>query len=294
MLLEDPMPAIESYVAFGLKVFRLAPGEKLPRKGSRGCYDATDDLSKLRVWFHQTRTANVAIACGLKSNITVIDIDPKNGGEVSVAKLAARGLTFPPTLRQNTPNGGCHLIYRHAPQIKNWSNIKGLGDGIDTRNDGGLIVVAPSRAPLLADKEKMGRYQWIDSATGEIIRDTPILSADDTVAEFPAWVLEEIEALNRKPSYRAFQPIRPLTNEAAQARLTRQTDLIRSEHEGNRNGGLSSRAYFAYKNYVLSGVANESALAAQLLSAGLSIGLDRKESVETIEKAFAAARRKSA
>jgi hypothetical protein len=292
MLLEDPMPAIESYVTLGLKVFRLAPGEKLPRKGSRGCYDATDDLSKLRVWWNQTHTANVAIACGLKSNITVIDIDPKNGGEVSVVRLAARGLIFPPTLRQNIPNGGCHLIYRHAPQIKNWSNIKGLGDGIDTRNDGGLIVVAPSRAPLIADKEKMGCYQWIDSATGEI-RDTPILSTDDTISEFPAWVLEEIEALNRKPIYRAFQPIRPLTNEVAQARLTRQTDLIRSEHEGNRNGGLSSRAFFAYKIYVVSGVASESALAAQLLSAGISIGLDRKESVETIEKAFAAARRKS-
>ena len=296
MLLDDPVPAIESYLAKGFKVFPLVRGGKEPlisrKRGGKGAHDATCDQVLIREWWKKTPRANIGIACGVVSGITVIDVDPKNGGEISIANLAARGLTFPPTLRQVTPNGGVHLIYRHIPCVKNWSNIKGLGRGIDTRTDGGYIAVAPSCIPRESDG-LMTSYCWIDPATGEL-RDTAQLVEADVIAEFPAWVLGEIEALKQKQTYRAFQPIRPLTNEMAQARLGQQTDLIRSEHEGNRNGSLSSRAFYAYRNYVMTGIASESTLAAQLLWAAVSTGITRKESVETIQKAFEAAKRKAA
>ena len=291
MLLEDPMPAIQSYLAKGFKVFPVAAGDRCPliskAIGGRGCHDATDNLDQISAWWHRWPRANWGIAAGEVSNLSIVDFDPVNGADVSVAKLAAQGKVFTPTLQALTASEGRHLYYRFAPGLKNWSSK--LAPGIDIRTSGGFVVAPPSRAKSKIDG-KLYPYAWIDPRTGEVRKDSR-LNDGDVISPLPSWI---IDALKPAQTYRAFQPIRPLTNERAQGRLGRQTDLIRAEREGNRNGALSSRAFYAWKNYVATGIASENALAAQLLAAGLSTGITRKESLETIQKAFEAAKRKAA
>jgi len=288
MLDTDPRDAIESYLRLGFKVFPIAAGNRCPLiKGGNGCHDATDNLDQICAWWHRWPRANWGIAAGEVSNLLIVDFDPVNGADASVAKLAAEGKIFTPTLQVLTASEGRHLYYRFAPGLKNWSSK--LAPGIDIRTSGGFVVAPPSRAKSKIDG-KLHAYSWIDPGTGEVRKDTK-LNDGDVISPLPGWI---IDALKPAQTYRVFQPIRRLTNEMAQACLVRQTDLIRSEHEGNRNGSLSSRAFYAYKNYVMTGIASESTLAAQLLSAAVSTGITCKESVDTIQKAFEAAKRKAA
>jgi Bifunctional DNA primase/polymerase, N-terminal len=284
------MAALEAYTARGWHLFRCTPLGKEPlvskRHGGRGVHDATASISALQASFEQTPAANLAVATGRASDLTVIDIDPKNGGEASVAALAAKGFIFPRTLRAITPSGGFHLYYRFAPGVLNWSGK--LAPGIDTRSQGGYCLIAPSQVRRKEDG-KTGHYQWMDTETGEI-RESAILTDADYIAPFPQWALE-ILCPPRKPEI--FTPIRPLSSARAQERLQRQSDIIASVREGNRNGSLSSRAFFAYRNYIASGFASPLDVEARLVASSIASGLTAKEARETVQKAFEQAKRKS-
>lgn len=284
------LPILESYVAAGFHIFPLGPQSKEPlipkRNGGQGCKDATNDLAVIGGWWNRRPRANIGIACGAASAITVIDIDPANGGEQSVSMLAAKGLTFPPTLRAVTPNGGWHLVYQHQAGILNWSGK--IAPGIDTRNDAGYIVAAPSRVPRKADGVMAG-YAWVNPATGEI-RDDARLTDRSGIAPFPAWVLDIVAP---KPVYRAFRSFNPISSEQARAAIERQADFIAKEREGNRNGALSSRAFFLHRNYVQRGICSEGELESILHSAALSAGLASSEAIKTVRKAFRSAEAKS-
>lgn len=283
------LSVLEAYTARGWHLFPCAQLSKEPlfskRLGGRGCHDGTDQIAVLRTWFERTPSANVGVAAGKASDLTVIDVDAKNGGPASIAELAAKGLVFPKTLRAITPGGGFHLFYRYCPEIKNWSGK--LARGIDTRTQGGYCVIAPSRVRRKEDG-KIGAYAWLDTDTGEI-RESAVITDADHIAPFPQWALQML-CPPEKP--RIFQPIRPLSSERAQERLQRQADLIASEREGNRNGTLSSRAFFAYRNYVASGVASAVDVEARLVSASIDSGLSTAEAKETVRKAFEQARRR--
>jgi hypothetical protein len=229
--------------------------------------------------------ANAAVATGKSSDLTVIDIDPRSGGEVSVAELAAKGLVFPKTLRAITPGGGCHLFYRFQPEVKNWSGK--LARGIDTRTEGGYCVIAPSRARRKEDG-KIGSYAWLDTETGEI-RESAVITDADYIAPFPAWAVQLL-CPPEKPAI--YQSIRPLSSERAQERLDQQAKIIAGTREGNRNGSLSARAYFAYRNFVMSGIASAGDVEAQLVAASVASGLSQTEASKTVKKAFEQAKRK--
>jgi hypothetical protein len=289
MLNVPAMPTLETYLARGFHLFPLALRSKAPmiakRDGGRGCLDAVNDLDQLRTWWTRWPRANIGIATGAASGITVIDIDPANGGEQSVTKLAAKGLTFPPTLRAVTPNGGWHLVYQHRAGIKNWSGK--IAPGIDTRSDGGFIVGAPSRVTRKQDGV-LASYAWIDPATGEICEDGRVPEAE--ITPFPEWAAE---LCIPKPVYRAFRSFKPMSSDSARAAIERQTALIAREGEGNRNGALSARAFYAYRNYVRRGVCGEGELKRLLHDAALANGLTSAEALKTIDKAFRAANAKA-
>src|ERR1700741_4789635 len=108
---------------FGFRVFPLMSGQKIPavatRDGGRGCLDATDNEEIIAAWDRKYPRANIGIACGTPSNCVVIDLDPRNGSEETIARLAKRKQTFPPTVMAKTANGGIHLYYAFEPSLKN-------------------------------------------------------------------------------------------------------------------------------------------------------------------------------
>src|SRR5215468_4099088 len=128
--LNNIIAALEAYVALRWHLFPVVPLDRNPLLPN-GCNGASNDLRQLQLWWQKWPEANIGVHCG-RSGICAVDIDPRSGGEASVAALVANGLTFPRTLRAVTASGGFHLVYQAHEAVKNWASTK-LGAGIDTR-----------------------------------------------------------------------------------------------------------------------------------------------------------------
>lgn len=120
------------------------------RNGEKG---ATSDVEKIKSWFCDHPSANVAIATGKRSGITVFDIDIADGktGAKTWAS-ATEECGEPETLIAITGSGGRHVLCRYNSAIP--STTDWIGKGLDVRNDGGYIVVAPSAHRC------GGHYEW--------------------------------------------------------------------------------------------------------------------------------------
>jgi len=92
----------------------------------------------------------IGLATGKRSGVTVLDIDVKHGKNGFIT-LETNNITLPPTPTQVTPTGGQHKFFKYTPELKNSVSML---DGIDVRNDGGFIVLSPSKFP----DEKT--YEW--------------------------------------------------------------------------------------------------------------------------------------
>jgi Virulence-associated protein E/Bifunctional DNA primase/polymerase, N-terminal len=199
----EPSPLLEAarrYVACGLQVFpcwelrpdgtdcacprghpsRDAAGHcgspgKHPRTPA-GVKDATTDAATIARWWSTWPRAHVAIAAGA-SNLLVVDVDPRNGGDDSLAELEAAHGPLPPTPRQLTGGGGVHVLFRRPDRKHVRGPRHGLGRGVDVKADGGYIIAAPSG-------HLSGRgYVW---EIGSSLDDLPI-------ADPPAWLLERLD-----------------------------------------------------------------------------------------------------
>lgn len=123
---------------------------------ARGLKEASRDLEKIEEWFGKDAPpSNIGVVTGEISGITVIDIDIGEGkfGADSWAE-AIKDHGEPQTLMAETGSGGMHVIFQYNSALKTASNV--LGKGIDSRNDGGYIVAAPSR------HRSGGTYKWLN------------------------------------------------------------------------------------------------------------------------------------
>src|ERR1700722_433735 len=75
-----------------------------------GVKEATTDKRTIRKWWEMWPSANVGIATGKRSNIVVLDIDPRHGGQKSLKGLKQQKGAIPPCPVANTGGGGKHLI----------------------------------------------------------------------------------------------------------------------------------------------------------------------------------------
>jgi Bifunctional DNA primase/polymerase, N-terminal/Primase C terminal 1 (PriCT-1) len=144
----------------GMAVFPLKPRDKIPIT-KHGCKDATVDLEVVSAWWEGYPEANIGLATGARSGVWVVDIDGELG-EASLHALEQRMGVLPATVESITGGGGRHLFFRlpdsdEVPTIKN--TARKIGEGLDTRGDGGYVVAPPSIHPR-------GRaYAWsVDSA----------------------------------------------------------------------------------------------------------------------------------
>jgi hypothetical protein len=145
----------------GWKVLLLGSQRKLPFlpkwKGGKGVHDASSDPAQVRAWGQVCPDGNIGIACGEASDIVVLDVDPRNGGDASIRVLAAKGHAFPKGPRARTGNKGWHLLFQHQAGV---GCSKGkLGPGIDVKSTGGYILVAPSWTRPSRDGPG-GPYVW--------------------------------------------------------------------------------------------------------------------------------------
>ena len=67
-----------------------------------------DDLAK---WFERWPDANIGIVTGEISNLIVLDVDPKHGGDVALVRLERRYRPLPITVEAITGGGGSHFYF---------------------------------------------------------------------------------------------------------------------------------------------------------------------------------------
>lgn len=139
------------YAKAGFRVFPLTPCDKIPLKGTRGCSEATNDISKVTKWWSDNPFCNIGISTG--NGIVVIDVDEGEGksGEDSIGKWQEVNGKLPDTMTSITGKGGRHIIYKCDCDYHNQVNVI---KNIDVRGNGGYIVAPPSIHP------NGNRYRW--------------------------------------------------------------------------------------------------------------------------------------
>lgn len=140
------------YAREGWPVFPLIPGDKTPliprEKGGHGCHDATTSAELIEQWWTQWPEANIGLATGIRSNLLVVDVDPKSAPEHW--RESINNLRLPPSHTVRTPgkyvNGellrGWHIYFEY-PNCKLTIGAK-LLPGVDWRGEGGYVVAPPS------------------------------------------------------------------------------------------------------------------------------------------------------
>ena len=93
--------------------------------------------TEINEWYQQWPNANVGIVTGKVSGIVVLDVDPRHGGDKSLAKWQQQHGPLPRTVEVRTGGGGRHLYFKHPGGVIH--NKVGLAPGIDLRGDGGCI-----------------------------------------------------------------------------------------------------------------------------------------------------------
>ena len=137
------------------------------------------DADTLTCWFDgQYRDYNIGVVTGkVSGNAFAVDVDVSEGklGAESLDDLCMANDDLPQTLEQITGSGGRHYIYRAPADMTVATGANTLGEGIDTRGEGGFIVVAPSNHK---------------SGNSYVVRGDPI-------EQSPEWLSDMLDAADR-------------------------------------------------------------------------------------------------
>jgi hypothetical protein len=203
----DVERAALAYLARAWSVIPIQPRGKRPLVSWEEFQQRVPDASEVRGWFARWPDAGVAIVTGALSELVVLDVDPRHGGERSLAELEREHGSLPRSLEAATGGGGRHVYFRHPGGVVR--NRVGLAPGLDVRGDGGLVVAPPSVHP------SGRRYAWHrGQSPGEI-----------EPADLPGW----LDALARGPRLRTGHGL------ADWRRLVRE-----GVPEGQRNDSVAS------------------------------------------------------
>jgi Bifunctional DNA primase/polymerase, N-terminal/Protein of unknown function (DUF3987) len=132
-----------------------------------GVSDSTTDACVIQRWWESGYWLNVAIATGV--DIFVFEVDPRHGGDKTLAKLIVEHGDLPETPTVKSGGGGIHYYFQYPAGVIIPSR-SGVAEGIDVRGDKGYVLAPPSNHISGND------YEWI-------------VGLDKPIAEAPAWVL---------------------------------------------------------------------------------------------------------
>lgn len=141
---------------------------------------ATTEENMLVGWWDTMPEANIAIACGKRSGIVVLDVDAGHGGYESLTVLFEKFGPLPTTPVSKTGSGGEHIFFKH-PGIEIRNSAGKLGKGLDIRGDGGYVVAPPSVHP------NGNVYEW------------EVRPSETPLADMPEWMIELLREKNPQP-----------------------------------------------------------------------------------------------
>lgn len=134
-----------------------------------------DGISFLEELVEKGRKPNLGILVS-PSNLVIVDIDPRNGGDVTMADFVKKYGAMPRTRIKKTGADGWHYYFRAPEGV----SLKGkLGPGVDLKSSG-MVVAEGSRSYA-------GEYSVL---------------VDAEPCDLPQWIIDEAE----KPTYERQQP----------------------------------------------------------------------------------------
>lgn len=191
-----------AYALAGLDVFPLAPRSKVPAipkdAGGNGVLDATTDVATVARWWgrtdHRTRTGpECNIGGRVPAGAFVIDIDPRHGGDQTMATLVDDYGVLPATRTaiSGRGDGGIHHWFRHpgGPLVMPRGFV-----GLDLKTSAGYLVLPPSVHPDTGQP-----YHWVDITAPiaasprwliELLRPARV-DPPRTSPRWPAWATSE-------------------------------------------------------------------------------------------------------
>jgi hypothetical protein len=128
-------------------------------------------LEQLQEWWRRWPRANVGVVTGAVSGVVVLDVDPRNGGDVSLATIRQCWGALPTTPEVRTGGGGRHLWFG-APGLVVATRL--VLPGLDVKGEGGVVLVPPS---VHASGR---RYEWVPYRSPEGV----------ALGAAPAWMLD--------------------------------------------------------------------------------------------------------
>ena len=184
------------YARAGVPVLALKPRSKEPAT-KHGKDDATTDPGTITRWWRRNPHCNV----GLRPppGMLVVDIDPRNGGDLSLRER------LPETRTAETGSSGLHIWLRAGD--RRWRST--LTEGIDLKWSAGYLVAPPSVHP------NGQRYRWLNNAPA---------------APAPVWLLDRATRPKSPPP-------QPFTGTLGRREAGLVT-AVAEAGEGTRNGVL--------------------------------------------------------
>ena len=139
---------INVYDNHRLALLPIAEAGKRPLT-TNGYRDATSSRRAIRKWFADLLYANVAVATGSASMLSVLDVDPRHGGAETLARLEEKLGPLPDTWRSHTSRGGKHLFFWWPAGLILTRDTGGklLGAGIDVLGNSSYAILPPSVHP---------------------------------------------------------------------------------------------------------------------------------------------------
>jgi len=221
------------------------------------------DRARIRRWWRQSPDANIGVATGVTSGVVVIDVDPRHGGDDTLASLIATYGALPPGPTTATGGGGRHLWFAH-PRRRVANDAGRLGPGLDVRGDGGYVLVPPSR------HRGGGTYLWLPYPA--------------TPPPLPPW----LDHLLARPRAARAMPTDAAGIARGASSIEEELARLRAAREGSRNTSLNLAAFNLGRR--CRSPADAHGLEDLLRAEAARLGLSEVEASKTIASGFAAAR----
>jgi hypothetical protein len=141
---------------------------KHPRIRWEAAMERAASEAEVAAWWRRWPDANVGVVTGPVSGVVVLDVDPRHGGEESLAALEAHGAPLPATPESLTGGGGRHLWLAGGGELPTAE----LAPGVELKAARGAAAAPPS---LHASGR---RYAWAAGRSPDDLAPAPV----------PAWL----------------------------------------------------------------------------------------------------------
>ncbi len=255
---------------------------------SGGFKSATTDPAIIEGWREKYPEAMIGMPTGDASGLSVVDLDTKHGKDgrqVFDSYLEEHGEEWPETVEAETPSGGSHLIFQNEPGS---SSRTGVLPGVDTRGEGGYVVLSPSR---LADGRKykllaFGAPAKMSPAIATLFNKTKFKSKNTTAPE------DTPRNAAAKASAGALEAPRQKTEldgRYAGKALKGEANAVRDAAPGERNHRLNVAAIKV--GHYVPHLLDRTEVEDELTAAAIEAGLGEEETTKTIASGLEAGMR---